>query len=907
MITMETSLSIANSRKRKVETTGNNNAGTQRKINKKSVGLSGQKRTSFVSSGIISSSADAGLNNNNNATIVITDGDGVGDEAHETGDVADEVVNPNLLKIHRKESQTVHQQKQYSKEDKDDTLLLLDSMEKKFTDLSRTEVISLTSEMVGVCPRTITRWLKPSVVDRRRTVDDDFDKAVKSRLFLDRVIDLQGKHRDNLTVIEKRERVSNTVFSYALAKKAALEVQSSPQFANNPIIKNLTFSNPWLHDFLKRVNTTKVTISNRHSFQERASVQEIDNFFLDFIECIEDNSVQPRFIANFDETSVFQGDAFGIKCISVPHNGVAIDTADMKKRITVNLGACGDGNMPPSYFIIKSPINMADLSGSTVLKMLMEEMEHPEEWIHGIWVRKLDVFDKKSKTTVHVEFKRPYLKHMTDKTIITIQHKALMDSIGILMWAELCLVPYWQELDEHANFKKVLIWDSCALHKCNWTLDYLAKHNILVKFLPKNMTDILQIIDLVVIGPFRKFLTYLRGDPVYNQFQSYLAIVDAAMLHSQPIPVWELPEMSEIESINSVREFIRVKNNDIIWRDNMVQAFMKLNMYPKSLNTIEALNRKHVFSASIASAFGYSSLSDEDQLERHSTMIPLEISSDVATETRDNDNVNDIDDEYSIVDSSLIATFEYGYATEQSALTVARINEIITRNEVPILSDAEIDSIQIGKDLKLQLVIRQVAKEKYSSIRAVDILKSILKETEAARRLHKARVDNSFIDTDAGDVFANDTAVDDDEGGANTNTACSDGKTYDSKEDIAKLSKNKLIELCNERGFNFDKNCKLTLKELRMKLSEVNTPAPTAETTNTIPSAPVAEPTAAAQVWCICETEVIPHSSDESPIVKCCTGEKCKLKWFHFKCLEKPVKWKAPTNWKCARCNALGY
>jgi len=57
-------------------------------------------------------------------------------------------------------------------------------------------------------------------------------------------------------------------------------------------------------------------------------------------------------------------------------------------------------------------------------------------------------------------YHRPFLAH-ADWMVVSTQHKAWMDSVGMCMWVDLVMGP-WAKA---SGRKKILVWDSCGPHK----------------------------------------------------------------------------------------------------------------------------------------------------------------------------------------------------------------------------------------------------------------------------------------------------------------------------------------------------------------------------------------------------------------------------------------------------------
>ena len=117
-----------------------------------------------------------------------------------------------------------------------------------------------------------------------------------------------------------------------------------------------------------------------------------------------------------------------------------------------------------------------------------------------------------TKTLGEKEYTRPYLIHK-DGRVIWAHSKAYMDSCGICMWIDLLFGPL--KLRSGAS-KWLLVWDSCRSHLTESVLDCFKKWGILVEQLPPNMTDVLQVIDLVVNGPIKRRVRRERASMLYK-------------------------------------------------------------------------------------------------------------------------------------------------------------------------------------------------------------------------------------------------------------------------------------------------------------------------------------------------------------------------------------------------------
>jgi hypothetical protein len=114
--------------------------------------------------------------------------------------------------------------------------------------------------------------------------------------------------------------------------------------------------------------------------------------------------------------------------------------------------------------------------------------------------------------------KRPYLiqVHGTPSvrkgTVITCQKKAWMDSPGVAMWEDVSLA----ELG-----RKLVIWDNCGPHKVEAVQKVFHEAETATAELPPNMTDCLQVSDLVTNGPLKAGCRRKRAEDLYEYMQTW--------------------------------------------------------------------------------------------------------------------------------------------------------------------------------------------------------------------------------------------------------------------------------------------------------------------------------------------------------------------------------------------------
>ena len=187
---------------------------------------------------------------------------------------------------------------------------------------------------------------------------------------------------------------------------------------------------------------------------------------------------------------------------------------DDSARFTTMLGGTVVGNMLASFNIVKCTIDRPDLRSSTVIKTLHEKYTAADGWALKTWEHELTLKVKGVDKTRH--YLRPYIMR-TDGTVITMQHEAWVDSVGMCMWIDLVLGPWARR----SGRKKILIWDNCGPHKVAAVIAVFAEWGIATENLPPNMTDVLQVMDLVVNGPLRARMRRFRCAALFHYFQSW--------------------------------------------------------------------------------------------------------------------------------------------------------------------------------------------------------------------------------------------------------------------------------------------------------------------------------------------------------------------------------------------------
>jgi hypothetical protein len=180
---------------------------------------------------------------------------------------------------------------------------------------------------------------------------------------------------------------------------------------------------------------------------------------------------------------------------------------------------------------------------------------------------------------VNAEHVRPYLIHVDTLVVITVQIKAWMDSAGICMWAEVQLGPHFAKL----RGKCCIIWDNCGSHNVPAIGEVFAEWGIKFQNLPKKMTDILQVMDLIVNGPVKAAIRRKRVEVIFNYFQSWkikrLQHEVAAKLDPTKLPpIFSPPKPTQAEGVLTLLNVLSTSLATPAFEESMRKCFVQVGL-----------------------------------------------------------------------------------------------------------------------------------------------------------------------------------------------------------------------------------------------------------------------------------------------------------------------------------------
>ena len=151
-----------------------------------------------------------------------------------------------------------------------------------------------------------------------------------------------------------------------------------------------------------------------------------------------------------------------------------------------------------------------------------------------------------------------YLKHRLSGCIITSQFKAWNDTVRMAMYIDLILKPL---AEKHGG--KFFLWmDNVSSHKVDLLEAIFKEANVEVGYFPPNMTQFLQVLDLIINGPLKAHVRRKRGENILQYFIHYKQLYNAEMdkpEDERTMPKWSPPKPTVQECI---LELINVMYDD---------------------------------------------------------------------------------------------------------------------------------------------------------------------------------------------------------------------------------------------------------------------------------------------------------------------------------------------------------
>ena len=440
----------------------------------------------------------------------------------------------------------------------------------KISGMDRHEALARLHNTMGyqsIRQDRLNAWAVPTVLKRMgRPVNEDFERHVLGLMIYTQV---EGADSEELAKV-----LANVAYGYTVVKHCARSVQGWPSFAAVADVQKLKFSNRWVQNFIRRADmhqhrvcTTELKLPTPTEVQSR-------------MEQIQTTIVTGEFelaeIVSADETGILYGAQPKFQLMSSGAKASAPES-DEKAHMTDMLYGTAGGKMGSHFLIIKCSSKKLDLTGTRVLATLHQAdgFTAAYGWQLLIWERTLTL-PNRAKEMVTNTYRRPYLFCQATGDVITVQHKAWMDTSGCCMWFDLAIGPAF------ASQKACLIWDSCGPHCTAAVKMVAAAWGITEEKLPPNMTGKLQVMDLVTNGPLKAGIRRERVVQLLNYFQNWKIARLMALNARNNLPDFAPPKPTLLQGLKTVLKVGREVFTKQSYQDGIARCFVKVGQAKQS-------------------------------------------------------------------------------------------------------------------------------------------------------------------------------------------------------------------------------------------------------------------------------------------------------------------------------------
>jgi len=432
-----------------------------------------------------------------------------------------------------------------------------------------------------VSRKTLQRWYDDEVAPRvckraGRPVPVSFEKAVLSRLVF--LAYSQTAASDTVAT-----PLANVLYSYAIVREAAEATRRAPLAewasgtAEGELVAKMKFSNKWVqgvlrrHGYRRRRVTATLKADRPDEAAVRARMAELQKVISGSVEGEEPYGAGDTI--NADETGVFYSMPPRNQYVHATQSRAAAPAQDDKGRFTAMLAATAAGVMLPAFIIIKCFSDKADLSATTTLS---KQLKHQPGFKDAGWEELMWEHTAENGTV----FKRPYWFNTITFAVITIQHRAWMDTTGIIMWSQLVLKPW----TERRHRRALLVWDNCSSHRTPAAVAAIKAANVRPETLPPNMTDLLQVMDVAINAPLKAALRRARVTALADEFRTWSALCSARLARDAKAPMLPFaPPPSRVdEGIRNVLDAVTTVFAEEDFSNGIRRTFFNVGLAPDS-------------------------------------------------------------------------------------------------------------------------------------------------------------------------------------------------------------------------------------------------------------------------------------------------------------------------------------
>jgi len=364
------------------------------------------------------------------------------------------------------------------------------------------------------------------------------------------------------------------LFSYTDIQAAARDLAAREPHKSDSAVQKMKFSNRWCKALLLRWRLARSRVTTVS--KQRPTVAEVQQRLLEIQTTLTAGRFPLTCVFSADQTAIFFRAPFKNTYVHRDaRRAPAFHGTDENARFTALLCADASGICAPSAFVLKASTAVKDQTRSTMLKNVARELNvgRREDWELGTWTRTAVPAGTNGEP---VDILRKYLRNKVSGDIVWAQNRGWMDGPGLLMWCELLLAP----LRQKRGHDLAVIMDHFSSHVSSYVSEFFKERGVVLMFLPPNMTDVLQPMDLMVNGPLKEALRLARADQLRPQIQQHRSFM---LTHPGAEFKPQLP--NRVEAVRACIRAIRALNDSPKMRGSIGKCFRDVGLAPVDVCT----------------------------------------------------------------------------------------------------------------------------------------------------------------------------------------------------------------------------------------------------------------------------------------------------------------------------------
>eukprot|EP01043_Picozoa_sp_COSAG02_P031271 COSAG02_NODE_2032_length_10063_cov_11.627057_8_plen_223_part_00 len=128
--------------------------------------------------------------------------------------------------------------------------------------------------------------------------------------------------------------------------------------------------------------------------------------------------------------------------------------------------------------------------------------------------------------------------------------------------------------------RKLVIWDNCGPHKVDAVRAVFKEHGIAVVELPPNMTDRLQVIDLVTNGPLKSGMRRKRVTDLYDYMTTWRFKRAKALADGETLPPFDPPKPNVATALRNLFTVEMQVCQQASYKQSIRDCFYKACQFP---------------------------------------------------------------------------------------------------------------------------------------------------------------------------------------------------------------------------------------------------------------------------------------------------------------------------------------